>query len=72
MKTMTRLTFANNQKELDHKIEQITQNHEQRNPECKVEISYLDPELEDIRFLKDHTTQLLIGIRIVEKANGDK
>lgn len=66
MMTMTRLTFANNQKELDHKIEKITQDHERLNPECKVEISYLDPKLDDIHFLKHQTTQLLIGIRIVK------
>ncbi|MCM3789517.1 hypothetical protein M3221_14010 [Domibacillus indicus] len=72
MKTMTKLTFANSQKELDHKIELITQDHEQRNPECNVQISYLDPELDDIHFLKNQTTQLLIGIRIVEKADDNK
>ena len=64
MKTMTRLTFANNQKELDYKIEKIKQDHERLNPESKVEISYLDPKLNDIHFLKHQTTQLLIGIRI--------
>jgi hypothetical protein len=72
MTTMTRLTFANNQKELDRKIEQITQDHERLNPESTVEISYLDPKLNDIHFLKHQTIQLLIGIRIVERANDDK
>lgn len=69
MTTMTRLTFANNQKELDRKIERITQDHERLNPESIVEISYLDPKLSDIHFAKHQTTQLLIGIRITEKAN---
>ncbi|MCP3760915.1 hypothetical protein NLX67_00705 [Domibacillus sp. A3M-37] len=72
MTSMTKLTFANNQKELDRKMEQIKQDHEQRNPESTVEISHLDPKLQDIEFLKYQTTQLLIGIRIVEKAKDDK
>ncbi|PLR83187.1 hypothetical protein CVD25_15595 [Bacillus canaveralius] len=70
--TMTTITFANNQKELDRKIEQITQDHERLNPESTVEISYLDPKLKDIHFLPHQTIQLLIGIRIVEKENDDK
>ncbi|RFU65208.1 hypothetical protein D0466_04705 [Peribacillus glennii] len=70
MTTMTTITFANNQKELDRKIEQITQDHERLNPESTVELSFLNPKLEEIHFLPHHTTQLLIGIRIV--ANDDK
>jgi hypothetical protein len=71
MTTMTTLTFANNQKELDRKIEQITENHQRLNPESTVEISYVDPKLNDIHFLPHHTTQLLIGIKILDKADQD-
>ncbi|PLT35666.1 hypothetical protein [Bacillus sp. V5-8f] len=65
MTTMTTITFANNQKELDRKIEQITQDHQRLNPESTVEISYLDPKQNDIHFLPHHTLQLLIGIQII-------
>ncbi|RFU68364.1 hypothetical protein [Bacillus sp. V59.32b] len=67
MTGMTTITFANNQKELDRKIEQITQNHERWNPEKRVEISYLDPKVNDIHFIPHQTTQLLIGINIFDK-----
>ncbi|OCA85856.1 hypothetical protein A8F94_13400 [Bacillus sp. FJAT-27225] len=71
MTTMTTLTFANNQKELDRKIEQITENHQRLNPDSIVEISYVDPEFNDIQFLPHHTTQLLIGIKILNKEEHD-
>ena len=66
MTVMTTITFANNQKELDRKIEQITLDHERMNPQSNVEIQYLDPKIEDIHFKQHETTQLLIGIRILE------
>ncbi|PLS17959.1 hypothetical protein CVD28_09740 [Bacillus sp. M6-12] len=72
MTTMTTITFANNQKELDRKIEQIIQDHERRNPASIVEISYLDPKINDIHFLPHQIMQLLIGIRIVDQANDNK
>lgn len=69
MTAMTTITFANNQKEMNRKIELITQDHERLNPESIVEISYLEPKLNDIQFLPHCTTQLLIGIQIIKKAN---
>jgi hypothetical protein len=67
MTAMTTITFANNQKELDRKIEQITQDHERMNPQSNVEIQYLNPKIDDIHFKKHETIQLLIGIRILER-----
>ncbi|RHW43529.1 hypothetical protein D1B31_02415 [Neobacillus notoginsengisoli] len=69
MTVMTTITFANNQKELDQKIEQITQNHERLHPDCNVELSFLDPKYSDIQFSPHQTTQLIIGITISEKEN---
>ncbi|WP_409305625.1 hypothetical protein [Peribacillus sp. SCS-155] len=66
MTTMTTITFANNQKELDRKIERITQDHERMNPKSKVEISYLDPKQEEIHFLPHQTIQFLIGIQVMD------
>jgi hypothetical protein len=67
MSGLTTITFANNQKELDRKIERITQDHERMNPNSIVEIDYLDPKLNDIKFNQRQTTQLLIGIRLLDK-----
>ena len=67
MPSMTTITFANNQKELDRKIEQITQDHERMNPLSNVEIQYLDPKIDDIHFKQHETIQLLIGIRVSER-----
>lgn len=71
MTTMTTITFANNQKELDRKIEQITQDNERLNLQSSVEIQYLNPKKDDIHFKQHQTTQLLIGIRLLDKVNED-
>lgn len=61
------MIFANNQKELDNKIEQIQQGYEDKYPDKNVEIEFLNPLADDIVFSKNHTTQMIIGIKTVGK-----
>ncbi|PLS14914.1 hypothetical protein CVD28_25695 [Bacillus sp. M6-12] len=60
-----KMIFANNQKELDNKIEQIQHGYEEKYPDKKVEIEFLNPQIHDIEFTKNFTTQMIIGIKMV-------